>query len=348
MDNCIILGDLHIGSGQGSDIYLDQAERFFDGLCDYIQKNNVKHLIILGDLFDNRRNIDFKVLARSYKFFTERFAYNEDINVYVIVGNHDSYLKNTIDLNSPSLLLSWSKIQVIQEPTEIEINDKKILLVPWICKENSDKLLSSITNSTANICCGHFDIQGFTMVKGFSSVEGLSSSIFNSFETVYSGHFHIGSSSGNIIYVGSPYQLSFNDVGDTKRFICTDFTKPLTIDNVITELSEELFFNIHWTEKYTRTDFKGKIVKVFIGSHTPEEAVAYFVWWQSVLASEPASFVVDTLSKPDSISTVNVDISKDTREILSDYIDETIEEDESFRKDVRALVFDLYEEAYRI
>jgi hypothetical protein len=44
--------------------------------------------------------------------------------------------------------------------------------------------------TNANICMGHFEIQGFTMQGGPVCTDGLDRSLFNEFDVVFSGHYH--------------------------------------------------------------------------------------------------------------------------------------------------------------
>ena len=102
-----------------------------------------------------------------------------EINVHMLAGNHDTYFKNTNDVNSVGLLMQeYKNIHVIDSPQNIFVGDHEICMVPWICPENYEQSIETIKNTEAKICCGHFEIQGFAMYRGMPSEEGLERGIF--------------------------------------------------------------------------------------------------------------------------------------------------------------------------
>jgi DNA repair exonuclease SbcCD nuclease subunit len=142
------------------------------------------------------------------------------IQVHMLAGNHDTYFKNTNDVNSVDLLLKeYSNVTVIDKPTTIWIEDKHpICMVPWICPENYQDSMFVMSDTDASVCMGHFEIAGFAMHRGMPSLEGLKRDIFNRFDVVFSGHYHHRSHSDNIHYLGNPYELTWQDYNDTRGF----------------------------------------------------------------------------------------------------------------------------------
>ena len=59
--------------------------------------------------------------------------------MHQIVGNHDAYYKNTIDINAvDGLLESYDNVVIrVSEPQVYKIGGSSILLVPWICEDNA-------------------------------------------------------------------------------------------------------------------------------------------------------------------------------------------------------------------
>ena len=50
------------------------------------------------------------------------------MEVFMLAGNHDTYFKNTNDVNSVDLLLKeYNNIVVIDNPQEVYVNNSKIL-----------------------------------------------------------------------------------------------------------------------------------------------------------------------------------------------------------------------------
>ena len=55
-----IITDQHFGMRKGSQIFHDYMKKFYDDVFfSFLDKNNIKTIIDLGDTFDNRKSIDF-------------------------------------------------------------------------------------------------------------------------------------------------------------------------------------------------------------------------------------------------------------------------------------------------
>ena len=215
-----ILNDTHCGIRNSSDIFLDNADKFYSELFfPYLIDNNINHIVHLGDIFDNRKFINFRALHRHRKMFLNKLR-EYKITMDIIPGNHDTYFKNTNDLNSLKELLGHFTdcINIIMEPTVMNYDGLDFALLPWIAPDNEEKSLDFIKNTKALYLGGHLDIAGFEMMKGTVNAHGISADLFDRFDGVYSGHFHTKSSKNNIHYLGSQMEFFWNDAHDPKYF----------------------------------------------------------------------------------------------------------------------------------
>ncbi|MGE5862684.1 MAG: metallophosphoesterase, partial [Nitrososphaerales archaeon] len=133
-----ILGDCHFGVRNGAESFDRYFEKFFsDIFFPHLINNNITTVIQVGDIFDNRKTIHINSISRSTEFFFRKFE-EYGIRLIILVGNHDSFYKDTIKINSPKLLLQnkFNNIKIIDEPTDILLNDIDVTLLPWICKDN--------------------------------------------------------------------------------------------------------------------------------------------------------------------------------------------------------------------
>ena len=74
-------------------------------------KNEIEDVIHLGDLVDKRKNVSFTILNSMRKdFITPLF--DNLITIHFIVGNHDSYYRNTNSINAIKLIISRVQIQI--------------------------------------------------------------------------------------------------------------------------------------------------------------------------------------------------------------------------------------------
>jgi DNA repair exonuclease SbcCD nuclease subunit len=136
----IILNDTHFGYKADSSIVLDYFLSFFKNqLFPYIEKNKITTLFHLGDLFDRRKYINFKTLNRVRNEFLNPLQ-EMNVKCHIICGNHDTFFRNTNKLNSLDELVSnYSNWSVYSEPTEINLKDGCVALLPWINPENEEE-----------------------------------------------------------------------------------------------------------------------------------------------------------------------------------------------------------------
>lgn len=192
--------------------------KFFDSFFEQISTMSVNTLVILGDTFDKRKYTNNYIISQCKKHFFDVLQ-EKNIDVYMIVGNHDAFFKNTLFPNTPSdILKEYTNITIIEYAQTVEIKGINVAMIPWICNENYDASYEVIRNSKTDICMGHFEIEGFQMYRGVESHGGLSASLFDRFDLVYSGHYHHRSTQGNITYLGTPYEMTWQDYGDPKGF----------------------------------------------------------------------------------------------------------------------------------
>jgi DNA repair exonuclease SbcCD nuclease subunit len=149
-----------------------------------------------------------------------------NIKVHMIAGNHDTYFKNTNDVNSVDLLLNeYTNLDIIDSPKTIYVDNTPICMVPWIAPDNYQQSIDEINNTEAIVCMGHFEIAGFAMQRGFPSHDGLNRDIFKRVDMVFSGHYHHRHHQDNIWYLGNPYELTWADCEDTRGFHFFDTDK---------------------------------------------------------------------------------------------------------------------------
>jgi DNA repair exonuclease SbcCD nuclease subunit len=221
-----IITDQHFGARNDSIAFLDFFQKFYDDtFFPALDSAGINTVLILGDTFDRRKYVNFYALDRAKKMFFDKLE-ERGIRVHMLAGNHDTYYKNTNDVNSPDLLLrEYNNIDVIDSPETIVIDGTSICMMPWICPENYQESIDEMKNTKAEICMGHFEIAGFAMHRGMESQDGLSKEIFDKFDMVFSGHYHHRSDDGHIYYLGNPYELTWQDFKDTRGFHLFDLER---------------------------------------------------------------------------------------------------------------------------
>lgn len=223
------LGDLHVGSRQGSQFLRDFIKSYLiDYLIPELVENDIHEVWQFGDTFDIR-----KFLYGDDKDWMEHEltpALREGgIKWNGIIGNHDITKADSNRINWPSWLVGLAPdvYTYYSETEEVMIEGKKVLLLPWINKENYQRSVEAIENTDAEYCFAHLELAGFKMYQSSTCDHGqIDLSLLSKFKRVDTGHFHTRSFEGNVQYLGTPFHLTWEDYkdGDNRGFYIDDLT----------------------------------------------------------------------------------------------------------------------------
>ena len=261
-----ILGDTHFIPKSGDNNFNDFLCKFYTNVFfPTLIEKNIDTIIQVGDLFDKRHGIDFGTLYKAKKYFFDKLK-EHDIKMITLLGNHDLFYKESLSISSPELLLEcYDNITVVTKPTTLSLNGCFIDIVPWVCKENYDESMNLIKSSTSDYLFGHFEISGFSMYKNSECHTGLEPQLFHNYKKVFSGHFHTKSTNKNIMYVGTPYEMTWSDYNDKKGFHIFD------LDNNNLEFIENpytIFHRFYYDDSITQhihyDDFIEKYNKIIV------------------------------------------------------------------------------------
>ena len=188
----LLITDQHFGVRNDNQAFIEHYKKFYTQIViPLIQASGIDTIICLGDTFDKRRSINFMSLEAAKDMWFDPLR-ERNIQMHMLVGNHDIYYKNTLRVNAPSELLgAYDNITVYTEPTTVIFDNSPILLLPWICEDNRDRTFDEITNTPANVCMGHLELNGFEAHPGHVMNGGMDASAFSKFDKVFSGHYHI-------------------------------------------------------------------------------------------------------------------------------------------------------------
>jgi len=344
-----IITDQHFGARNDSIAFLDFYQKFYDNtFFPALELYRIDTVLILGDTFDRRKYVNFYSLQRAKEMFFDKLE-SMGISVYMLAGNHDTYYKNTNEVNSPDLLLAeYGNIEVIDEPKTINVNGFEVCMLPWICPENYDASINEIKNTTSTLCMGHLEIAGFSMYRGMESHEGFSAETFSKFDLVFSGHYHHRSNDRNIYYLGNPYELTWQDYNDPRGFHLFDFaTRQLDF----VENPYRMFERLEYSDKeiepidLDQLDLKDKYVKLVVLEKTDFYKFDKFIHKLYNKGCHEIKIVEDFSEFQE--GEINEEINlEDTVSVLSNYI-ESIETDVDKEK-VKSYMRGLYTEAINI
>lgn len=271
-DKVLIFSDIHWGKDKDSDLYNDLDLSVIDEVIKICSDNYIKTVFFLGDWFDSRKAVSVKTLCCAYFALTKLHKHN--IDIYLILGNHDIYFKNKKDVNSIRNYAELPNVHPIVENTEIEFKscDKKVMLMPWgdITESSTEKY---------DALFGHFEFIGAKLM-GMTSDKGCDPSQLLSFSPlVFSGHYHLRNEynykNGKIVTVGSPFELDWGDYQNKKCMYILDMH---TLKYQEVETTGPKHIKIYWSnllnnDKSDLNNIKGNFVQFVVDAEYKYEKI---------------------------------------------------------------------------
>lgn len=344
-----LVTDTHWGVRNDNLSFLDYFDRFYSNVFfPELDKRGIHTVLHLGDIVDRRKYISYVTLRRLKEGFIEPCA-NRGIDLHVIVGNHDVPYKNTNEINAMQELFDATDVKYYSEVAEVLFDDVPHAIIPWINNGNYASTMEFMQSTEAQVVFGHFEIAGCLMDRGNMNEHGMKISDFKRFDRVMSGHFHHKSTTGNIDYLGCPYELTWSDYQDPKGFHIYDTeTRQLEFIRNPYSMFNKVFYNDEGKtlDELLDQDFRayeGTYVKVVKNSNGNPYWFDKFM--DKLLKVEPISIQVveDHLNLDIEDDDDLVNEAEDTMTILSKYIDGM--PDNVPKKKLDSLMKSLYNEA---
>mgnify|MGYP003385581067 CR=1 FL=1 len=348
-----LITDTHFGVRSESPELLAHMTSFYaNQFFPYLRKHGIKTVCHLGDIVDRRKFIQYPILASLKEVFM-RPIWEMGIDLHIVVGNHDTYYRNTNSLHAMKTIFGrfdggWEP-KYYEFPEVVTFGDCDILMLPWITSENEAESMAMLQSTNAEILFGHVELNGFEMYKGLPNFGGLDRAIFKNFHTVMSGHFHHKSDVDNIHYLGSPYEMTWADFDDPRGFHVFDTdTRELTyIRN-----TERMFYKLFYADVDKTSDellstdfsaFSGKYVKVVVQQKSNPHTFDIFMTRLHDVGCADISIVEDHYNAQHIDEADLIDQAEDTLVILSKYVSDlkgTVD-----RPAVEATLISLYHES---
>lgn len=215
--------DQHFGVRGNSRVFLDNYARFYSEVFfPTLEEQGIKRVVCLGDLWETRQGAGWQPIKSAREQFFDPLA-SAGIRLDIIYGNHDVTFRNTNDVNGIDMLGGlYENIHVVKDRCVINLGDQRnpcpFGLISWINRENLEASMKWLAEVEADYIGGHFEINDFEMTKGQVATHGFDRSLFSRFKHVYSGHFHVRGTIGNITYLSNPSQTNWGDLGLKKGF----------------------------------------------------------------------------------------------------------------------------------
>lgn len=207
---------------------LDSLKRALDNMAMYCVENNIRVMVLGGDLLHGKSII----YAIAQDIMLDFFLHWCDlIKFYVIDGNHDLSGKGHQVVSALKPLrhipgMSWV-------PFNETLRIKNTLMVPY-----GPDMVKTIKENSADVLISHFGLNEGVLNSGISIVADISlRDLIGKYKLVLLGHYHkpqeIIREDISLYYVGSPIQLDWGEKNDDKRFLVVD-TETMEVESVPT------------------------------------------------------------------------------------------------------------------
>jgi len=204
----VITADWHFGyPGR-----LNDLKWAFISLVDYCVDNNIKLILMLGDLTHDREHMTHDVSNTLSECLD--YMYEKNISMITLIGNHDMFMRHKWSINA---IKPFAKqMTCVDCVSNFELSGRKFWMVPFIEHEPSYmKIVNQISDmsSEEDILLTHIGINAATLNVCFL-VQNWNIVNFEKtkFSRVYSGHFHCTQKVGEKSwYPGSPIPFKFDE-----------------------------------------------------------------------------------------------------------------------------------------
>jgi hypothetical protein len=357
MAKIALITDTHWGVRDDNQVIAAHQAKFYNEVFfPYIDEHDIKYIRHLGDIVDRRKYINYVTARNMRKNFIDQ-CISRELDVGIIIGNHDTFYKNTNEVNSMGELFSghrYDKFKWYSDPTEEVIDGTKIVMMPWICADNFTVSQEMINTTDAQCLFGHLEVAGFEMYKGSPTEHGYAPDMFARFEVVCSGHFHHKSTRGNINYLGAPYEMTWSDYDDPRGFHVFDTdTRELTfIQNPF-----NLFHKLHYNDQNLTLDdilnfpidqVKDSYVKLIVNNKTNPYWFDLLVERIEKLGVVDLKVIDDSLSLEFEDGDSLVNEVEDTLTMMRNFASPYTNGNASVSADLDALLTSLYNEALTV
>lgn len=340
-----LLTDTHWGARNDHSAFIEHFKQFYEGtFFPVLKERAIDTVIMLGDTFDRRKYTNHTTIQAAREIYFDRLQ-AEGIDTTIIIGNHDTFYRNTLSTNSVDLLLSeYSNITIIDSPKAIAFDGVDIGLVPWICADNEESCMNFLQSTQSQIIMGHFEVAGFEMYRGHPGQDGLPMNVFERFDLAFSGHYHHRSTKRNITYLGTPYEITWQDYDDQKGFHIFD-TDTRTLEFI--ENPFKMFNKIEYNDRnqepvIVKSELEKTYVKVVVVHKTDFARFERFIQELHTVGCYDIKIIEDMDNLDGQEIDATIDLSN-TLTVLEKYID-TVNSDVN-KQQIKDYIKSLYLEA---
>jgi len=234
--NILLVGDPHFKTDN-----VLETENFVSKTLKYVEenKNNIKFIVILGDILDTHEKIHIQPLCNAVNFITEL---SKLIFTFVLIGNHDR-------INNSDFLTESHPFTGLKRTPNLRIIDttfkhKNFIFVPYVPNGKFMDALEKIDFNPEEKNTYIFAHQEFKGCKMGGIISETGDIWPEEYPLVISGHIHdFQIPQKNIIYTGTPYQQGYNDSAEKGLLLLKINENSYEYERINLEVIKKKIFN---------------------------------------------------------------------------------------------------------
>lgn len=241
--DALIISDLHFRT-----LHLEEVMKLLSFVIETIILRQPTYLFILGDVFHYKDKLSGICIYFFKKFIKQVLELSPDIQIIVLVGNHDWCKPYTV--HSLESIKEIKNVVVVDDIYRLD--DENIFISYCRERERFDKLMKEL--GPGSRLFGHLDINSFKVGSGWEEYQTFCDpELFSQMKLkqVFSGHLHLAQqkvvNDTEIVFVGTGYTTDFGETDQEKRILLLDLNSG-KYESISTHLT------LHKTLKMKATD----------------------------------------------------------------------------------------------
>lgn len=278
MSRVLLFSDLHVAAHKRNIERLHDCLKTLEWVFTSAQDQQINDIIFAGDLFQDRQKIDVMTYHLTFNILSKYC--NNDLRLWLLLGNHDLWYYDRWDISSVTPLGAISGIQVIDKPCTIDFSGYPIDFLPYNKApiQYLEELRKGKKRKGNKVLIGHMAVDGAQLnalhntradeiVEHDGEMVRVTPDVFDGWDKVWLGHYH-GQQQVTpwIEYIGSPLQLNFGEAFQHKHLVVYD------LSNGTTEYIRNKFSPQHFIIPESDVD-KYDIENNFIRVQVPQSGV---------------------------------------------------------------------------
>ena len=242
MTKFLLFTDVHIHPHKKSEERLRDCLDCLVWVFETAKKNNIKNILFGGDFFHDRSKIESIVLHETFAILKKYL--DGSVNLYVLLGNHDLWYFEKTSISSASALAAFPNVYIIDKPEHLVIDGVNWHFIPFTHNPIQDIDNLEKHNPQDSFLLGHLAVDGAKLNSKGSTADveiehdgemtKVSSNVFKNYKHAFLGHYHNAQTiASNVEYIGSPLQLSFGELEDSKHIVILEIVNDDYIVNYV-------------------------------------------------------------------------------------------------------------------